>query len=210
MTFRLDRLGAHPRSRGENQDENIVNLSKQGSSPLTRGKRRLRRGRAQRHGLIPAHAGKTRPSRMPVMEVRAHPRSRGENVSIEIAEPPHAGSSPLTRGKRVVLTSCVDRVGLIPAHAGKTSNEVIGSPVFRAHPRSRGENVVTACLPAFARGSSPLTRGKPGEVGVCSVGERLIPAHAGKTVDVAVSFSGSPAHPRSRGENRRTVIRGRG
>ena len=34
------------------------------------------------------------------------------------------------------------------------------------------------------------------------MGLRLIPAHAGKTVDVAVSFSGSPAHPRSRGENR--------
>ena len=32
----LDR--AHPRSRGENQDENIMNLSKAGSSPLTRGK----------------------------------------------------------------------------------------------------------------------------------------------------------------------------
>ena len=31
---------AHPRSRGENQDENIINLSRQGSSPLTRGKPR--------------------------------------------------------------------------------------------------------------------------------------------------------------------------
>ena len=181
---------AHPRSRGENAAYVGDVPNDAGSSPLTRGKRGRHECRSWRLGLIPAHAG--------------------ENVSIEIAEPPHAGSSPLTRGKRVVLTSCVDRVGLIPAHAGKTSNEVIGSPVFRAHPRSRGENVVTACLPAFARGSSPLTRGKPGEVGVCSVGERLIPAHAGKTVDVAVSFSGSPAHPRSRGENRRTVIRGRG
>ena len=30
---------AHPRVGGENQDENIVNLSKQGSSPRGRGKR---------------------------------------------------------------------------------------------------------------------------------------------------------------------------
>ena len=29
---------AHPRAGGENQDENIVNLSKQGSSPRGRGK----------------------------------------------------------------------------------------------------------------------------------------------------------------------------
>ena len=50
---------AHPRSRGENQDENIVNLSKQGSSPLTRGKPTWQLFLAQASGLIPAHAGKT-------------------------------------------------------------------------------------------------------------------------------------------------------
>ena len=50
---------AHPRSRGENQDENIVNLSKQGSSPLTRGKPKLVHCYVTVAGLIPAHAGKT-------------------------------------------------------------------------------------------------------------------------------------------------------
>ena len=53
--------GAHPRSRGENGSEAGDEKGSTGSSPLTRGKRRLRRGRAQRHGLIPAHAGKTLP-----------------------------------------------------------------------------------------------------------------------------------------------------
>ena len=201
---------AHPRSRGENPTRQRRSFAVRGSSPLTRGKPARYGLEGDGCRLIPAHAGKTSARARRSGAGRAHPRSRGENSHHDFPLGSTGGSSPLTRGKRVVLTSCVDRVGLIPAHAGKTSNEVIGSPVFRAHPRSRGENVVTACLPAFARGSSPLTRGKPGEVGVCSVGERLIPAHAGKTVDVAVSFSGSPAHPRSRGENRRTVIRGRG
>ena len=50
---------AHPRSRGENLPKPANVLGRIGSSPLTRGKRRLRRGRAQRRGLIPAHAGKT-------------------------------------------------------------------------------------------------------------------------------------------------------
>ena len=52
-----------------------------------------------------------------------------------------------------------------------------------------------------ARGSSPLTRGKPGPLTRGGRGRGLIPAHAGKT------GTGSPvlvfyrAHPRSRGEN---------
>ena len=72
-------LTAHPRSRGENIDHVPCIISYPGSSPLTRGKPPES---AEVHTwirLIPAHAGKTRPSRMPVMEVRAHPRSRGEN-----------------------------------------------------------------------------------------------------------------------------------
>ena len=52
---------AHPRSRGENARTTHREQDGGGSSPLTRGKRRLRRGRAQRRGLIPAHAGKTLP-----------------------------------------------------------------------------------------------------------------------------------------------------
>ena len=72
---------AHPRSRGENQDENIINLSKQGSSPLTRGKLAGDRERRRARGLIPAHAGKTTGAAHRTASNRAHPRSRGENAS---------------------------------------------------------------------------------------------------------------------------------
>ena len=50
--------------------------------------------------------------------------------------------------------------GLIPAHAGKTSEH--SSVSFRggAHPRSRGENIIADPIGAVANGSSPLTRGK--------------------------------------------------
>ena len=70
---------------------------------------------------------------------------------------------------------------LIPAHAGKTNLHYASCTMYRAHPRSRGENhVVENCFSAHF-GSSPLTRGKPPISDAKLWGDRLIPAHAGKT-----------------------------
>ena len=52
---------AHPRSRGENLKPAAEKLEATGSSPLTRGKPLDRSSAWLRTGLIPAHAGKTRP-----------------------------------------------------------------------------------------------------------------------------------------------------
>ena len=54
---------AHPRSRGENPREALTLSSQGGSSPLTRGKPRGRAHRPPSRRLIPAHAGKTTPTR---------------------------------------------------------------------------------------------------------------------------------------------------
>ena len=91
------------------------------------------------------------------------------------------GSSPLTRGKPGKL--CTEKVaqGLIPAHAGKTTDINRGSINKRAHPRSRGENLRTREI-------------------IVKV-TWLIPAHAGKTARELNPALYSPAHPRSRGEN---------
>ena len=70
---------AHPRSRGENRWWSRLAPSGSGSSPLTRGKRRLHRPGLARTGLIPAHAGKTSRAFSIRMYMPAHPRSRGEN-----------------------------------------------------------------------------------------------------------------------------------
>ena len=91
------------------------------------------------------------------------------------------GSSPLTRGKRTMS---------MPSR--QTS---------RAHPRSRGENQVDAGLRDLHDGSSPLTRGKQGVPRCGPDGERLIPAHAGKTSSHRRNATTRKAHPRSRGEN---------
>ena len=173
----------------------------EGSSPLTRGKRPRRHQRGYGLGLIPAHAGKTGPPRRSAGRSRAHPRSRGENRSGLLSATMRTGSSPLTRGKRVNPRETRASGRLIPAHAGKTRSVASMSTVRPAHPRSRGENAWFRDIQGFDAGSSPLTRGKHDQGTLWSNEERLIPAHAGKTQSLPTHPTGSPAHPRSRGEN---------
>ena len=132
-------------------------------------------------GLIPTHAGKTTCSNDCTSPAQAHPHSRGENPRPAQHSTASAGSSPLTRGKRV--TGCNKPVtrGLIPTHAGKTSGRPSWLGPFGAHPHSRGENYSTCPFRRAVPGSSPLTRGKRSGSGL-------------RGVSVV-------AHPHSRGEN---------
>ena len=111
------------------------------------------------------------------------------------------GSSPLTRGKLDCTLHRARCRGLIPAHAGKTTFDASRCSRIRAHPRSRGENPMSALASSSAWGSSPLTRGKPGQSLCIAVRPGLIPAHAGKTRTRTSSTCLVRAHPRSRGEN---------
>ena len=72
---------------------------------------------------------------------------------------------------------------------------------FSAHPRLRGEHSGDTATRSLRRGSSPLTRGAPGQTTTACAQERLIPAYAGSTQ--AGLRTGSPprAHPRLRGEH---------
>ena len=151
---------AHPRSRGENYRPGHCEHRCDGSSPLTRGKPEELQAWFEESRLIPAHAGNTTASPPASRTPAAHPRSRGENLSVVVQLPNSAGSSPLTRGKRSAEFWRVVASGLIPAHAGKTSIHLLSPAVLEAHPRSRGENASRVWPLMVARGSSPLTRGK--------------------------------------------------
>ena len=177
----ITHLPAHPRSRGENITEQGWDAYALGSSPLTRGKRQRHGHGTAPPGLIPAHAGKTECCLVGSAGGGAHPRSRGENSLVVLRGAGPRGSSPLTRGKRIVVFLVFVDEGLIPAHAGKTS---LRRPILSlpwAHPRSRGENAWSDSDSTRTRGSSPLTRGKPAIGHTQSYDKRLIPAHAGKT-----------------------------
>ena len=152
-------------------------------------------------GLIPAHAGKTANRAPRYCTVTAHPRSRGENNTADLQAEERLGSSPLTRGKRQKDVAVQDLEGLIPAHAGKTLRPSSPTSASGAHPRSRGENLVTTGSYDGNLGSSPLTRGKLAHVVLAVAVGGLIPAHAGKTWLLAQGTLARRAHPRSRGEN---------
>ena len=192
---------AHPRSRGENSRSHLRVCAQAGSSPLTRGKRIHLCIVVCTPGLIPAHAGKTSISRAVIGLGPAHPRSRGENSTSDAKPSLGMGSSPLTRGKRTRGNAPGSSPGLIPAHAGKTGGPAESGYAPRAHPRSRGENLLLVLPSGAVQGSSPLTRGKQphGDSAADRLG--LIPAHAGKTSCVIVWRRRVGAHPRSRGEN---------
>ena len=172
---------AHPRSRGENSRATTARCWSCGSSPLTRGKLLQAEGHALVAGLIPAHAGKTRPDPAPRRLSAAHPRSRGENFNRVQGRRSCRGSSPLTRGKLPTLSNSSRQRRLIPAHAGKTVELVPVVPGRTAHPRSRGENRTLSLMICISVGSSPLTRGKPASDRGHGTAVGLIPAHAGKT-----------------------------
>ncbi len=152
-----------------------------GSSPLTRGKPRIRHWDGTDQGLIPAHAGKTRWTGDGRTSRAAHPRSRGENARDRDAGASALGSSPLTRGKPKPARLATATTGLIPAHAGKTWRQLTDAIPGAAHPRSRGENLESRPAKFNVDGSSPLMRGKLDKAAGNRGLEGLIPAHAGKT-----------------------------
>ena len=175
-----------------------------GSSPLTRGKPWRRAACAIRRWLIPAHAGKTLSAHKLPQNSAAHPRSRGENLSVAIAAIHGQGSSPLTRGKRCRRRPARSASRLIPAHAGKTLDATAAVDAVWAHPRSRGENEAARQPHGWETGSSPLTRGKLRSGIWPRTVDGLIPAHAGKTIwgsPTAGTYKGSS--PLTRGKRPR-------
>ena len=171
---------AQPHSHGENKQLLVAAASQRGSSPLTRGKLRQRPPTAPISRLIPAHAGN---------------RQIASNAKLA------RDSSPLTRGKRTPrgLDSAGNR--LIPVHAGKTCAKERWAHPLAAHPRPRGENFLSMSSGVSSTGSSPLTRGKLRDQIRPVLRDRLIPAHAGKTIPRLGAGNHGGAHPRLHGEN---------
>ena len=201
LSFFEVRGAAHPRSRGENEATAMATWSVQGSSPLARGKPSANSLPYLSRRLIPARAGKTPALAAKSPKCAAHPRSRGENGLIPRVLSVGGGSSPLARGKPRRTRNDSVRPRLIPARAGKTCWLVVKLSECWAHPRSRGENFSGASESNSRCGSSPLARGKRREDRLTLTRLGLIPARAGKTVDIYVGDREGGAHPRSRGEN---------
>ena len=93
---------------------------------------------------------------------------------------PRVGSSPLTRGTRIEITSFNVHNRFIPAYAGNSCKAQFR---FRTN-----------------RGSSPLTRGTPRPLQINLRPHRFIPAYAGNSDNADHSVEAVTVHPRLRGE----------
>ena len=155
-----DRRWAHPRAGGENAYLTFLPAGANGSSPRGRGKPRVWRSVMRGVRLIPARAGKTPWWRRSKAVSPAHPRAGGENELLPSGGGGVPGSSPRGRGKRVVIAGDGEKLGLIPARAGKTKTSPPPGPVGTAHPRAGGENHWMPHPIEPSRGSSPRGRGK--------------------------------------------------
>ena len=197
---------AHPRVGGENCVGGCPAAAAAGSSPRGRGKRRPIPHQRNRHGLIPAWAGKTWHHGSCPCTRRAHPRVGGENRVLGGGDQGRAGSSPRGRGKRRCGPAPARGARLIPAWAGKTACPTDPSMTWAAHPRVGGENQTSYATLRDYRGSSPRGRGKlPGHAhDRALVG--LIPAWAGKTFTFGIGSQVIRAHPRVGGENDRHCL----
>ena len=111
----------HPRSHGENAGVIHMTGASDGTSPLTRGKRLAHSTLKTKQRNIPAHTGKTPPSKAQPRRTSEHPRSHGENNGQGCWRRPPGGTSPLTRGKPKGERAQAAYNRNIPAHTGKTT-----------------------------------------------------------------------------------------
>ena len=132
-------------------------------------------------GITPAHAGKTNEWFRDENLIEDHPRSRGKdrfnNDPLELLE----GSPPLTRERLIEENVPLDRVGITPAHAGKTTRWGKYAHQERDHPRSRGKDFRAYNMIYNEWGSPPLTRERQISMANKKILVRITPAHAGKT-----------------------------
>ena len=151
----------HPHTRGDHGVLPGFSQTKEGSSP---------------HAWGPlAEAFQTACAR------RDHPRLRGDHHYDMNGDTVDTGSSPPTRGPPSADIAIPFCTGIIPAYAGTT--EVLGELGARVvdHPRLRGDHRAGQQLRERHQGSSPPTRGPPGEVVEVGAWVGIIPAYAGTT-----------------------------
>ena len=145
-------------------------------------------------------------NRKNVLNFTAHPRSRGEHAASTIEQAQARGSSPLARGTYHRHAVHSRRRRLIPARAGNMSRASAARVFMAAHPRSRGEHRRHLSSAHGCRGSSPLARGTLLQLGSGDETVRLIPARAGNISSKISCMSSGPAHPRSRGEHKKSQV----
>ena len=174
-------LRDHPRACGEHYGRYSLPTASVGSSPRMRGTLIMTANTTRRCGIIPAHAGNTNTYDNFACACGDHPRACGEHVIIRSFPRVMGGSSPRMRGTRHRRRISKTWTGIIPAHAGNTSDLTCGVSNLRDHPRACGEHIKVVERRSRRGGSSPRMRGTHYRCNGHCVYAGIIPAHAGNT-----------------------------
>ena len=199
--------GDHPHVCGE-EAISVDGCSRcAGSSPRLRGGDGRRRRRRDGRGIIPAPAGKGRSATAATTSSRDHPRACGEGTADGRMRRHRSGSSPRMRGRAELLFQQVERLGIIPAHAGKGRRRTGPQRRGSDHPRACGEGTRRAGRRIRTRGSSPRLRGRDLRTGKRPGVRGIIPAPAGKGSPARSTSSCTRDHPRACGEGAVLALR---
>ena len=111
----------HPRACGAHLYAAEVPPREPGSSPRMRGSHVLAPVSTCQEGIIPAHAGLTCRAGAAALRFGDHPRACGAHRQVDEHAMVVQGSSPRMRGSLDLGDGDLDNLGIIPAHAGLTS-----------------------------------------------------------------------------------------
>ena len=150
-------------------------------------------------GIIPAGAGLTGISKLPMWQIRDHPRGCGAHRVAKSGMAVLTGSSPRVRGSRELVAYFLYGSGIIPAGAGLTAEVANESASQRDHPRGCGAHTPPNDALKPITGSSPRVRGSRMNLfPLCPV-HGIIPAGAGLTKCQKVYDAECGDHPRGCG-----------
>ena len=153
-------------------------------------------------GIIPAGAGLTGISKLPMWQIRDHPRGCGAHRVAKSGMAVLTGSSPRVRGSRELVAYFLYGSGIIPAGAGLTWTAIRGAACAKDHPRGCGAHLCRTTRLSSAAGSSPRVRGSLAKENYRLVVGGIIPAGAGLTSLISDSRSLTWDHPRGCGAHR--------
>ena len=156
-------------------------------------------------GITPAHAGKREVQYMLSGKDGDHPRACGEKFTTAHRVGRDWGSPPRMRGKGKCNTCFPAKMGITPAHAGKSLPPRIESAAIGDHPRACGEKFNTYFTRPLSYQSPPRMRGKVMYITPKGHDFRITPAHAGKSRCCRCRRPAGRDHPRACGEKKGVI-----
>ncbi len=193
-------LRVHPRVRGEQDLNTLLERLPVGSSPRARGTVQVCGLDAIEFRFIPACAGNSWRTGLTASSVAVHPRVRGEQARRTAREHVWGGSSPRARGTASARRIATARTRFIPACAGNRPVRSAKAKMATVHPRVRGEQTLAWSDNVAVNGSSPRARGTGPNNQRRHPQARFIPACAGNRHRRGDAQVPGAVHPRVRGE----------